>query len=160
MTESSWIIREELPADCDSITSVTAQAFLNHPHSDNTEQFIIEELRRNRALSLSLVAEIEGRVIGHVAFSEVTISDGSSNWYGLGPLSVEPAFQKRGVGQSLVRAGLEILKTQKDIDPMIPVLIMTAFGTIEEAVQAMKEGAFDFVRTRLLHIRTFLQSTS
>jgi DNA-binding NtrC family response regulator len=42
-------------------------------------------------------------------------------------------------------SGLEVLKTQKDIDPTIPVLIMTAYGTIEEAVQAMKEGAFDFV---------------
>src|SRR5438093_9438470 len=42
-------------------------------------------------------------------------------------------------------SGLEILKVQKEIDPTIPVLLMTAYGTIEEAVQAMKEGAFDFV---------------
>ena len=42
-------------------------------------------------------------------------------------------------------SGLEILRTQKDIDPTIPVLIMTAYGTIEEAVQAMKQGAFDFL---------------
>lgn len=42
-------------------------------------------------------------------------------------------------------SGLEILTTQKEIDPTIPVLIMTAYGTIEEAVQAMKQGAFDFV---------------
>src|SRR6185369_11956371 len=42
-------------------------------------------------------------------------------------------------------SGLEILKVQKDIDPTIPVIVMTAYGTIEEAVQAMKEGAFDFV---------------
>src|SRR6185295_9021861 len=42
-------------------------------------------------------------------------------------------------------SGLEILKVQKDIDSTIPVLIMTAYGTIEEAVQAMKQGAFDFL---------------
>src|ERR1051325_6949081 len=42
-------------------------------------------------------------------------------------------------------SGLEILKIQKEIDSTIPVLIMTAYGTIEEAVQAMKQGAFDFV---------------
>lgn len=42
-------------------------------------------------------------------------------------------------------SGLEILKIQKEIDATIPVLLMTAYGTIEEAVQAMKEGAFDFV---------------
>src|SRR5204863_3403004 len=42
-------------------------------------------------------------------------------------------------------SGLEILKIQKEIDPTIPVLLMTAYGTIEEAVAAMKQGAFDFV---------------
>jgi len=43
------------------------------------------------------------------------------------------------------RSGLEILKIQKEIDETIPVLLMTAYGTIEEAVEAMKQGAFDFV---------------
>src|SRR5206468_9152442 len=42
-------------------------------------------------------------------------------------------------------SGLDILRSQKDIDPTIPVLIMTAYGTIEEAVEAMKQGAFDFL---------------
>jgi DNA-binding NtrC family response regulator len=42
-------------------------------------------------------------------------------------------------------SGLEILKVQKETDPTIPVLLMTAYGTIEEAVEAMKQGAFDFV---------------
>src|SRR5215468_2058485 len=42
-------------------------------------------------------------------------------------------------------SGLEILKIQKETDPTIPVLLMTAYGTIEEAVEAMKQGAFDFV---------------
>src|SRR5712691_930833 len=42
-------------------------------------------------------------------------------------------------------SGLEILRIQKEIDPTIPVLLMTAYGTIEEAVEAMKQGAFDFV---------------
>ena len=42
-------------------------------------------------------------------------------------------------------SGVEILKIQKEIDPNIPVLLMTAYGTIEEAVEAMKLGAFDFL---------------
>src|SRR5437016_6719322 len=42
-------------------------------------------------------------------------------------------------------SGLQILKIQKEIDSTIPVLLMTAYGTIEEAVEAMKQGAFDFV---------------
>jgi DNA-binding NtrC family response regulator len=42
-------------------------------------------------------------------------------------------------------SGIEILKIQREIDPNIPVLLMTAYGTIEEAVEAMKQGAFDFL---------------
>ena len=42
-------------------------------------------------------------------------------------------------------SGIEILNIQKEIDPNIPVLLMTAYGTIEEAVEAMKQGAFDFL---------------
>ncbi|HLQ76982.1 MAG TPA: sigma-54 dependent transcriptional regulator, partial [Terriglobia bacterium] len=42
-------------------------------------------------------------------------------------------------------SGLEVLRAQRDVDPTIPVLIMTAFGTIEEAVEAIKDGAFDFI---------------
>jgi putative acetyltransferase len=110
MTSPLWTVREEESSDIDAITKVTSAAFLSHPQSDHTEELIISELRRSNALSLSLVVEHEGRVIGHVAFSPVSISDGSLDWYGLGPLSVEPRFQGKGVGQALVKAGIEALK--------------------------------------------------
>jgi DNA-binding NtrC family response regulator len=42
-------------------------------------------------------------------------------------------------------SGLEVLRAQREVDAAIPVLIMTAFGTIEEAVEAIKDGAFDFL---------------
>jgi len=41
--------------------------------------------------------------------------------------------------------GIEVLKNIKEIDPDISVIVMTAFGTIETAVDAMKLGAFDFL---------------
>lgn len=44
------------------------------------------------------------------------------------------------------RSGLEILQEAKQIDPTIPVILITAYGSIEEAVTAMKDGAFDFVQ--------------
>jgi len=56
------------------------------------------------------VAELEGRVVGHIAFSPVIISDGSRNWYGLGPISVSPEYQKRGIGKALMQEGLSRLK--------------------------------------------------
>ena len=112
MSAISWTVREERPSDVEAISKVTGAAFLSHPQSDQTEQLIIDELRRSEALTLSLVAENEGNVIGHVAFSPVTISDGTLSWYGLGPLSVEPRFQGRGVGQALVNAGIEWLRSK------------------------------------------------
>ncbi len=48
--------------------------------------------------------------MGHIAFSPVTISDGSHDWYGIGPVSVLPEFQKRGIGKSLIQQGLSRLK--------------------------------------------------
>lgn len=70
----------------------------------------MDALRRAGALSVSLVAEQAGQVVGHVAFSPVAVSDRAGGWYGLGPLSVLPARQRLGIGQALVRAGLDRLR--------------------------------------------------
>jgi putative acetyltransferase len=104
------IIRKETASDIDAITQVTIAAFRTLPISNHTEQFIIKALRAAGALSLSLVAEIDGRVVGHVAFSPVVISDGTKDWYGLGPVSVLPEYQKRGIGKSLISEGLSLLE--------------------------------------------------
>jgi putative acetyltransferase len=104
------LIRYETDADVSAITEVTVAAFKTLAVSNHTEQYIIAALRAAGALTLSLVAEVEGRVIGHIAFSPVTISDGTRNWYGLGPVSVLPAYQRQGVGKALIREGLARLK--------------------------------------------------
>ena len=41
------------------------------------------------------------------------------------------------------RSGLELLKDIKSISPSKPVIMATAYGTVETAVEAMKHGAFD-----------------
>ena len=99
-------LRNESPADIEQIHAVTEQAFLNAPHTEHTEQFIVKALRDAGALTVSLVAERDARVIGHVAISPVSISDGAANWYGLGPISVLPAYQGKGVGAQLMEAAL------------------------------------------------------
>jgi putative acetyltransferase len=104
------IIRKETVADIEKIAEVTIAAFNTLPISNHTEQFIINALRAADALTISLVAEINGRIVGHIAFSPVTISDGSTGWYGLGPVSVLPDYHKQGIGKSLVNAGLSLLK--------------------------------------------------
>ena len=100
------IIRNEKDADVDTITEVTVTAFKTLEISNHTEQFIVEALRANNALKVSLIAEVDG----HVAFSPVTISDGTQNWYGLGPVSVLPEHQRKGIGKSLILEGVSRLK--------------------------------------------------
>lgn len=103
------IIRAETSTDVDAIRDVTIAAFNTLEISNHTEQFIIEALRAAKALTVSFVAELDGRVVGHIAFSPVQISDGTPGWYGLGPLSVLPEYQRQGIGKALVRDGLEHL---------------------------------------------------
>ena len=104
------IIRNEIDADVDEITEVTVAAFKTLEISNHTEEFIVEALRANNALTVSLIAEVDGHVVGHVAFSPVTISDGTQNWYGLGPVSVLPEHQRKGIGKSLILEGISRLK--------------------------------------------------
>ena len=103
-------IRNETPADVAAIAEVTIAAFAMLAISRHTEQFVIAALRAANALTISLVAEVQGRVVGHIAFSPITISDGSANWYGLGPVSVLPHCQRQGIGSALIREGLSRLK--------------------------------------------------
>ena len=106
------IIRNERDSDVEVISDVTKAAFENHPISNHTEQFIIKALRAANALTISLVAEVDGKVVGHIAFSPVIISDGSQEWYGLGPISVLPKYQKQGIGKALMHEGLSRLKAR------------------------------------------------
>lgn len=104
------LIREENKGDVAAIRVITEAAFENHPHSIQTEGRIISALREAGALALSLVAEDGGKVMGHVAFSQVTIEDVAGDWNALGPISVAPALQRMGIGGALIRHGLERLK--------------------------------------------------
>lgn len=104
------IIRDETAADVHAITEVTIAAFKTLEVSGHTEQFVVEALRAAKALTVSLVAEVDGRVIGHIAFSPVAMSDGTPGWYGLGPVSVLPEHQRQGIGRALIHEGLSRLK--------------------------------------------------
>lgn len=106
----SAIIRPEKPSDVAAIHALTEAAFLNTPHTSHTEQFIVDALRHAGALSISLVAEEGGTVVGHVAVSPVSISDGSRGYFGLGPISVSPERQGQGIGSLLMQSALRLLR--------------------------------------------------
>lgn len=104
-------IRPEQPDDAAAISALTTAAFAGAEHSDGTEAQIIERLRDTGALLISLVAERDGAIIGHVAFSDVSFDGQDLGWVGLGPVSVAPALQAGGVGSALIREGLTQAQT-------------------------------------------------
>jgi putative acetyltransferase len=100
------LIRSERPADKDAIEKVTAEAFAGKPYSNQTEHLIVNALRDAGELALSLVTEINEEVVGHIGFSLVTINGTAVDWYGIGPVSIAPEYQRQGIGSKLIKAGL------------------------------------------------------
>jgi putative acetyltransferase len=103
------IIRPEAPQDIPSIRTLTDAAFVGVEHSSQTEGAIVDALRDAGALTVSLVAELDGSVVGHVGFSPVLIDGADISWFGLGPVSVSPSLQRGGVGSALIKQGLHKL---------------------------------------------------
>ncbi len=106
------IVRSETPRDFEAVREVNIAAFEHHPFSHQTEHLIVEALRAADALELSLVAEIDGAVVGHIAFSAAGIGATSSGWFLLGPVAVLPDHQGNGIGRELVGTGLDVLRSR------------------------------------------------
>lgn len=97
------IIRPETTADIAAIVHVHQRAF-----GRDNEARLVNTLRAENAIILSLVAQAADTIAGHILFSPVTISDGTTAWpaVGLGPIAVLPEWQQQGIGSALIRAGL------------------------------------------------------
>jgi putative acetyltransferase len=106
----NYSIRPEQPEDAAVIREVICAAFAVAEHASGTEGAIVDALRTAEALSVSLVATLDGEVVGHVAFSPVTLEGRDLGWYGLGPVAVRPDLHGQGIGAELIRAGLERLR--------------------------------------------------
>ena len=102
----SMTYRTEQPDDRRPIYKLTEAAFKDMPHSDGDEHELVDRLRADGDLTLSLVAEAAEGIVGHIAFSPVTISDGTQDWYGLGPVSVWPELHGKGIGGALINRGI------------------------------------------------------
>jgi len=107
-------IREERPDDAPAIREVNKRAF-----GQDQEGNIVDALRTNGAVSLSLVAAVNGRIVGHIMYSPITVG-GVITGAALGPMAVVPEYQRQGIGSKLVEAGNE--KLQDDDCPFIIVL--------------------------------------
>lgn len=108
----TYTIRDEQEQDFAPISALLQKAFENHPYSINNEYLIVMALREANALTLSCVAldDQQGHVVGHIAFSPALLDGTFDGWYTLGPLAVLPEYQRKGIGQTLIRHGLERLQ--------------------------------------------------
>lgn len=96
-------IRQERPADYPEIYQLVKEAFATAEHADGSEQDLVEALRKSPAYlpELALVAEEDGQLAGHILLTRARV--GEDPVLVLAPLSVRPAFQRRGVGTALMR---------------------------------------------------------
>lgn len=106
------MVRLETPADYAAIREINIAAFLHHPFSVQTEHLIVEALRAAGALEISLVAEVDGQGVGHIAFSKASVGEASEGWYLLGPVAVLPERQGQGIGRELIETGLAELRSR------------------------------------------------
>ncbi|MGI9235559.1 MAG: GNAT family N-acetyltransferase [Woeseiaceae bacterium] len=106
-------VRSEISSDIETIYYVTEQAFKGVSYASGDEQDIIERLRASDALSLSLVATVGVAIVGHIALSPTRSTDSSQKWFALGPVSVLPDYQRKGVGSALILQALAEIKEQE-----------------------------------------------
>lgn len=104
------LIRPEVSSDYGAIQTINIDAFAHHPFSHQTEHLIVNALRDSDALTISLVAEDQGVIVGHIAFSPILINGADLKWFTLGPVAVSPDRQRQGIGSLLIKDGLKILR--------------------------------------------------
>lgn len=108
------IIREEKKQDISPIEKLTLLAFTGHPHhkpgSPPNEHLIINRLRDAGAMTLSLVAEDDSGIIGHLAYSPIKIDGITTRWHALAPVSVSPLLQRQGIGSKMIEKSILLLK--------------------------------------------------
>ena len=97
-------IRHETPSDILAVRAVNEAAF-----ETGAEAALVDVLRENGKFVLSLVADVEGEIVGHILFTDIAMEPGgaATRMIGLAPMAVRPEWQGKGIGSALVRRGLE-----------------------------------------------------
>ncbi len=100
-------VRTEQPQDYSEVSDLIQKAFESDPHSDHIEAQLVEALRKpeNFIPELSIVAEVDGKVVGHVLLTPVKIKNKDNEWdsLALAPISVLPVYQNQGIGSQLIK---------------------------------------------------------
>ena len=99
----SVIVRREVDRDREAIHRINRSAF-----GGDAEAKLVDALRESGLVEVSLVADLDGMIVGHILFSRVKIktSGGAVNALSLAPMAVLPSQQRKGIGTKLVESGL------------------------------------------------------
>ena len=105
-------IRKAEVKDYETIYSVVKCAFDSAEHADGNEQDLVNTLRKGNAFipELSLVAEMDGKIVGHIMFTKAMVGD--KTVLALAPLSILPEYQRKGIGKALLVASLNALREE------------------------------------------------
>ncbi len=122
MPQPEVVIRDERPADAESVATIVRRAFAESELGHHGEAELVARLRRSCPDALALVAEIDGAVVGQVLFTPAVLEAGASRISGVGlaPLAVLPEYQRTGIGTRLVERGVARLREQGQ--PFVVVL--------------------------------------
>jgi len=131
------IENSENPDECAAVRVVNESAFRSSEEAD-----LVDKLRARRDALVSLVAEIDGSIVGHIMFSRMWVrtNSGDVSAVALAPMAVIPTYQRKGIGQLLVRHGLNILR---DMGETIVIVVGHAnyyprFGFLSEAASSLQ----------------------
>lgn len=117
--ESLLKIRPECQQDYPGIYAVHASAFSTSAFNTPAEAALVDTLRSQAAPLVSLVAESDNEIVGHILFSPVTLDEAPAvSLMGLAPMAVQPGLQRHGIGSQLVHAGLEVCRAL-DVDAVV-----------------------------------------
>lgn len=105
-------IRLERPEDYREVEALTREAFWGVFHPTCDEHYLVHKLRNSRDFvpALDMVAESDGRIVGHILYTKARVTDAAgreNEVLTFGPLSVLPAYWKRGIGTALMRATID-----------------------------------------------------
>lgn len=100
------ILRQENPADQKTVFQLIENAFADVQKSDHQEQFLVERLRESKDFipELSIVAELDNKIVGYILLSKIRIKDGETEHasLSLAPVAVLRGFQNKGIGSALI----------------------------------------------------------
>ena len=130
-----FTIRPEYSGEEPAIYAMVTRAFDGHPYSDGDEQDVINILRADGDLILSLVAVQGETILGQITYSRAILVNGETDWYVLGPVAVEPSHQGQGIGRALIETGEAAMKARgaKGLTVLGDPAIYSRFGFVQNS---------------------------